>query len=276
MGQSELYLVRMRLATREIARLAERRHLRVADMDEGYLIHCVLRELFKDAAPQPFASRQSSQRGHIDVHGYSDLDTTELERRAGAFGDVALYQGFDWNSLAAKPIPRALPSQLGFSVRLCPVVRLARDVDITVDDARTGKPRRIERRKKRDGTRGSEVDAFEAACIRSRIDEGAPVPSERRGEIYLSWFRELMERVEGVELRGCRLRAMRWTRLIRRTHEQQRTSRTLRRPDVTVEGVLDVGNQAAFHQLLKRGVGRHRAFGFGMIRLIPAAEVVGC
>jgi CRISPR system Cascade subunit CasE len=155
-------------------------------------------------------------------------------------------------------------------------VRLARDVDITVEDSRTGKPRRIERRKKREGKRGSEVDAFEAACIRSRIEKGAPVPSERRGEIYLSWFRELMERVESAELLGCRLRAMRWTRLIRRNHEQQRTSRALRRPDVTVEGVLNVASQDAFHQLLKRGVGRHRAFGFGMIRLVPAAEVVGC
>jgi hypothetical protein len=72
-----------------------------------------LRELFKDAAPQPFTSRRSSGPGRIDVYGYSDLDTAELERRAGAFGDVTLYEGFDWSSLAAKPIPLSPPVREG-------------------------------------------------------------------------------------------------------------------------------------------------------------------
>jgi len=36
-------------------------------------------------------------------------------------------------------------------------------------------------------------------------------------------------------------------------------------------GVLQVRDSAAFAALLARGIGRHRAFGFGMLLLKPAA-----
>ena len=38
----------------------------------------------------------------------------------------------------------------------------------------------------------------------------------------------------------------------------------------TVEGTLTVGDPDAFSRLLARGIGRHRAFGFGMLLLRPA------
>ena len=43
-----------------------------------------------------------------------------------------------------------------------------------------------------------------------------------------------------------------------------------RRPDVTFRGTLQVTDPDRFHALLARGVGRHRAFGFGMLLLRPA------
>ena len=40
-------------------------------------------------------------------------------------------------------------------------------------------------------------------------------------------------------------------------------------PDATLQGTLAVVDSGAFQALLARGVGRHRAFGFGMLLLRP-------
>ena len=43
-------------------------------------------------------------------------------------------------------------------------------------------------------------------------------------------------------------------------------------PDVTVDGTLEIIEPEAFANLLIRGVGRHCAFGFGMLLLRPAGQ----
>jgi hypothetical protein len=43
-------------------------------------------------------------------------------------------------------------------------------------------------------------------------------------------------------------------------------------PDAVFKGQLQVGDATAFNRLLARGVGRHRAFGFGMLLLRPAGS----
>ena len=48
------------------------------------------------------------------------------------------------------------------------------------------------------------------------------------------------------------------------------TPRTIVGPDVVLKGRLQVDDSDAFTQLLRRGIGRHRAFGFGMVLLKPA------
>lgn len=42
-------------------------------------------------------------------------------------------------------------------------------------------------------------------------------------------------------------------------------------PDAVFTGVLQVQDPTAFAALVARGIGRHRAFGFGMLLLKPAA-----
>jgi CRISPR system Cascade subunit CasE len=43
----------------------------------------------------------------------------------------------------------------------------------------------------------------------------------------------------------------------------------IERPNAVLEGHLMVRDPVAFRALLARGVGRHRAFGFGMLLLRP-------
>ncbi len=50
----------------------------------------------------------------------------------------------------------------------------------------------------------------------------------------------------------------------------KRKVRFVNGPDVIFTGQLQVEHSEAFARLLARGIGRHRAFGFGMLLLKPA------
>jgi CRISPR system Cascade subunit CasE len=51
-------------------------------------------------------------------------------------------------------------------------------------------------------------------------------------------------------------------------------SRYCEGPDAVMRGNLIVSDPAAFAQLLARGIGRHRAYGFGMLLLRPPGEPI--
>ena len=55
--------------------------------------------------------------------------------------------------------------------------------------------------------------------------------------------------------------------LLRRDHLTKRKSHRIEKPSATFKGVLEVTEPARFAGLMQRGIGRHRAFGFGMILL---------
>src|SRR5262249_3259137 len=88
-----------------------------------------------------------------------------------------------------------------------------------------------------------------------------------RGEVYAAWLRRHMAE-GGAELERAHLKAFRLTRVTRRGRAAANGTRALHQqmgPDATFSGVLTVRDPEAFGGLLARGIGRHRAFGFGML-----------
>ena len=43
----------------------------------------------------------------------------------------------------------------------------------------------------------------------------------------------------------------------------------MERPEVYLDGTLEITDSEAFNAMIARGLGRHRAFGFGMLLLRP-------
>jgi CRISPR system Cascade subunit CasE len=77
----------------------------------------------------------------------------------------------------------------------------------------------------------------------------------------------------GAALVQARLEVFRLGRVVRRgsfAADGRRPLRPQLGPDATFTGVLQVRDPDAFAGLLARGIGRHRAFGFGMLLLRPA------
>jgi CRISPR system Cascade subunit CasE len=93
-----------------------------------------------------------------------------------------------------------------------------------------------------------------------------------REAVYREWLADHLARQGGVTIRTSRVKAFQRARLVRRTQGAERQAHLAERPDVVLDGELLVADPADFAKMLARGVGRHRAFGFGMLLLKPATS----
>jgi CRISPR system Cascade subunit CasE len=245
---ASLQMVRLALEGRGVAEVARRRALRASTTDDGYLVHCLLVELFGDLAPRPFALAGTRGRALV-VLGYTSTTANELRRHADTFAAPNVHRTCQWEQLAVKAMPRVWPegTRLGFAVRVCPVVRMSGE----------GPTHR----------KGAEVDAFLATTWKA--DPSRP---QDRETVYREWLRAAIERRGGARLVAARLSGFRIARLLRRTQGSERRAELRERPDAHFTGEIEVTDSAAFAALLRAGIGRHRSFGFGMLLLHPVGR----
>lgn len=249
-----LHLVRLSLDARKLYAFARRsRAAGRDDIDEGYAVHAVLAALFDHKAPEkervaPKPFHVASSGAHrLDVLGYASLDHVALGERAKTFAEPDAWSVCDFDAFSSKPMPThfEVGTRLGFAVRACPVRRIAKRGPMTSERA--------------------EVDAFLA-----RSWEVGPDVKLDREEVYRDWLAEEMGKEGAARLLRAEVKSFQLDRLHRRTQGEDRKRREPKRPDVRFEGVLEVASAQAFAVRLARGVGRHRAFGFGMLLLRPA------
>lgn len=241
-----LHMAKLVLSQPGVMGLGRRLGLPMRDVDLGYLVHCFLGEVFGDDSPAPFDIRVASGRS-LQVLAYTDEPADNLRGHADAFADPELHSAVDWDRFTDKPMPVEWPAdhRLGFEVRVCPVVRAASDTEHY--------------------SKGSEVDVFLTRCAEAEKEDVPP-----REEIYLEWLQDQLNRRGGAEPVDVRMRSFRLRKLTRRSHDSDRTARVFKRPDARMRGELVVQDPDRFGSLLRRGVGRHRAFGFGMLLLRPS------
>ncbi len=255
-----LTMIQMPICGRRLFAFARDQGLR--DADPGYVVHALLAALFGTDAPQPFALPPDCEgfgRGDpapLSVLAYSRHPIEALREKAQALALPSLYQAIHWDGAGGKPMPALFPQglTLGFEVRACPVVRIGRGNGHLAP--------------------GSEVDAVVAAHLAAEKGR-RPVP-ESREAVYRAWLTDRLAEQGATVPRDVQVVAMRLTRLFRRgAHPRPedggaRPKARPQRPDVRFRGRLEVADAQAFGQWLARGVGRHRAFGFGMVLLRPA------
>jgi CRISPR system Cascade subunit CasE len=214
--------------------------------DPGYMVHVLLKGLFGDLAPAVFF------QDRLGVLGYALSDESTMRRRAQETALPEVFSSVDWSQFTSKQMPESWPPEhrLGFKVRVCPVVRGPKG---------HGAVPGVQARKE-----DPEVDAYLARLWR---DPSCPA----REEVYREWLDGQFRQLGGAVLESGRLVAFQLTRLLRRTQDvgEGRIARGLTRPDATFEGCLQVQSSDLFNKMLARGLGRHRAFGFGLLLLRP-------
>ncbi len=248
MSDSRLHLVRLRLRADRLARFEQTQRLPTHHDDLGYVTHGLLRALFGERGPSCFVAEERGAR-EIEVLGYGLADADALKRHSSQFAEPVAHEVVVADSIASKPMPIAWPvgSRLGFTLRACPIKRLAK----RAPGGSTDRP---------------EVDAWLHACW--KVPNG---PAPPRESVYVEWLRAALEGTNIVTMENARVETFRLARLVRRTDRRSgpRKAHTLDRPDVRFTGTIVVRDAAGFEAMLRRGVGRHRDFGFGMMRLLP-------
>ncbi len=246
---AQLHLVQLRLDLPRLLRAARLSRYHEDKLDLGYLVHTFLDSAFGAAAVRPFVIPALSptmeggvgHTSHVEVLGYAETDAEGLTRAAQELASPAHYNVL--SEVLTKPMPTVWPEgrALRVGLRVCPTTR------------------------GRHPTSGKEVerDAFLAEVTRTN-DKDVPLSRER---VYTHWLRASLDRAGGVSLVSARLEGFRLVRLLRRTQGEERSHKLPQLPEAWFDLDLEVRDSAAFIELLRRGVGRHRAFGFGMIVL---------
>jgi len=244
-----LYLLKVPVRADRLFTFAQQRGFPQRLADVGYLVHCVFRETWQREAPGPFVVRGSGR--NLDVWGYSNQSADALRCHAQEFGDPAnLAVIGDLDQIAGRAMPLfETGRRVGFRLRACPVVRLAL--------ARNGH------------RAGAEVDAFLAKCFQTGEDAAVS-----REAVYRGWLlsRLANSATSGAESTRIAVIGMSRDKVIRRTHDERRVAKSLERPDVHYEGELIVRDGRRFLEYLAAGVGRHRAFGFGALMVVPPSS----
>jgi CRISPR system Cascade subunit CasE len=229
--------------------------------DLGYAFHAALSAVFGSLAPKPFYYRDE----RAGLLAYTAHSGDALREASGlcAAPDLADALGLDAGPHSPGLNIRSFPAQwqagrvLGFDVRVRPV-RRSKDAQCK---------------------HGRERDAF-----RIPIDEEADEHVLRREAAYVEWLGERLQSSGAASLVEARMMRFRLTPVIRRTQAgsgdgsgngngngKPRQPRVINGPDAVLSGHLRVEDSDAFANLLRHGIGRHRAFGFGMLLLKPAS-----
>ncbi len=266
------HLVQLQFDAGGLAGLERRRGLTSGrhPVDTSYLVHCALVELFQQQAPKPFWVVESDARNgaavsstgpppgrFITVLAYASLEAAALHELAKGFAGPAAYNLLRWDRFVSKPMPDVYPEgmRLGFEVRVCPVVRKHAS-----GSALVGTRERV-------WSAGQEIDVF--------LDQAWQHPDEPldRETVYVNWLAgqlagrggACLETTNGRSTAGMNRFSL--EKMTRRTQGQERSRKDIQRPDVTLTGVLTVTDGPRFGALLRQGLGRHRSFGFGMLRI---------
>lgn len=252
-ADAPLHMVQAQLDPRQLAHLGEREGLPKQQDDGDYLVHALLAALFGEGMVQPF--RVMGTGSTVSVLGYSDKGRDTLRRHADTFAEPEDHAACEWERFQVKTLPETWPEgrRLGFEARVCPVVRLSKEIEVQGKDGES-----------RTYRRGAELDAWIHHNFQVPVDEDARAS---RSEVYQAW---LARRLDGMaEIEGASLESFRRARLVRKTHGSKRKARVFERPDALLQGTLTVTDGAAFADRLRRGIGRHTAYGFGMLLLRP-------
>ena len=234
-----LYLIDLRPDPAALIRFARDQGLnRHEDEDLGYATHAWLTAQFGAGAVKPFRLLQD-HRNHKPPRllGYSHLSGEALAEYARTYAAPLAQQVCPLtDGIAVKAMPDAwrVGRRLGFELLACPISRM----------------------------RSSEDDVY-----RRHLRESSELgqSAQTRAEVYCGWLAKQLG--EACTLEDFNLDGFRNISLLRKANGTGRHDFTA--PQALFGGVLEVQDSEAFNHLLDRGVGRHRAFGYGMLLLRP-------
>ena len=238
-----MHMIDLRLSPEKLVAHAQAgNHNRLYDEDLGYAAHAWLMAAFGEQAPSCFRLTEP-RHGELRLLGYGPADAGAMQAQAETYATPQAYAVCDWSTIASKSLTHVALSAgkpLGFEIRICPVRRSDR------------------------GERDAYLSAVEATS-----EEGSP----DRAQVYAQWLQDRLSGVAELDSSATEMTRFRLISAWRRRHDGRGRAgkgQRLIRPDAIMRGRFAITDETNFRSLLARGLGRHRAFGFGMLLLRPA------
>lgn len=258
----QLHMIRADLDVKAFHRWASERGLIARNtFDEGYALHHLLVQSFGcDLAPRPFRviiprpERGRQRRGII--YGYAKCDAAALRDAAMTYACPLQSQVLPAARLCSKPMPTTWSTgqRLGFEVLVRPVVR--------------PKNRRLNPCRSKGGPRqpGAETDVWQWEAEKHPRGE----MERSREQVYTAWLAARLAGHGAALEPGTRLASFQRVRTVRK-----RRARATEGPHAVLQGTLTITDADAFARLVAHGIGRHRAYGYGMVLLRPPRPPAG-
>ena len=228
--------------------------------DLGYLVHAAARKVFGAVAPQPFYLNQETGT----LSGYSVADASVLRLVGEAFAvrqndDLeSLRAIFDMSSVRSRRLPETwcTGERWNFTLLCRPIVRLGnKESDVWL---------------RRNFLEWQEAVA--AGTFLGGVREYRALHRCEAFRVYCEWLTEKMS--AAVTLENITLLKNEQTSITGRRGKKHCgapfKTRSELRPSALFCGTLIVRDGSAFSYLIAHGVGRHTAFGYGMLRLRKA------
>ncbi len=253
------YLTYLPIDMRKFNRWAGQRGLiRKGIYDQGYAMHVLLCNLFGKNKLQPFRIFASEHQRYGSLYAYSEMDASRLAHEANLYATPdCLSATQSLRGLQSKEMPTNFPTsqKLGFEIRIRPTRRLAQNLS----DPKSGKC----------FAKGAELDVYVAYVLRQL--SGHPNSDEdslksagiTRYSCYVDWLSERFSDSVDVLKNDCRLTSFKRTRCVRGSGPN------IEGPDVIIHGNLKVKEPDSFNHKIRNGLGRHKAYGYGMLLLRP-------
>ncbi len=259
-----LYMIRADLDVNAFHRWAGGQGLIARNtFDPGYALHHLLVQSFGcDLAPKPFRllipRPERGRQRHGTLYGYAAADAAALCEAAAAFACPLQSNVLPAARIESKTMPTTWQAEqrLGFEVLIRPVVR--------------PKKRRLDPRGAKGGPRsaGAETDVWQWEAEKHPRGE----MKCSREAVYTDWLAAQLERRGGAALDKAATRLTSFQRV--RTARKRRAHAT-EGPHAVLQGTLTVTDPDAFACLVAHGIGRHRAYGYGMLLLRPPRRIAG-
>ena len=211
-------------------------------------MHHLVDEMFGPGALRPFRLLVPQRGSEGNLYAYSALDASALKRNADVQAKPDHLSVLPLDRLESKTMPGdwTLGQRVGFNLRMRPIRRTANPIETSAGTIPAG----------------SELDAFVLDAYRAypREHDGMRKSKRTREGVYLDWLSGRLRYAAKLDMRSSRLVQFRRTRVSRGTTGVEG-------PDAVVHGTLTIEDGERFTELLQSGIGRHRAYGYGMILL---------
>ena len=257
-ARHRFHLVRVPMDTRALASWADergwvRRRGRLFDFDQGRALHHLLDEALGPGLLRPFRLMVPPRRKAGYLYAYSSCDVEALAElaRCHALPDHLAVLRAEAMQSKAMPEKWQVGQQLGFDLRARPIRRLTRELRTPGGGSYRA---------------GAELDAFlfEALTTFGMEPDGMKKAGRTRETVYLDWLSERLAPWAILDRSRCRLAGFRRRRAAR--------NEGVEGPDARIQGTITISDAIGFCGFLARGVGRHCAYGYGMMLLRPPSR----